>query len=161
MRGVRHLRERRGHRSHSCERLSRSLAAYTPPMVRQPARLQIDPAPAKAVGTAVRILSGWIGVEHLRLGLAVAHTLAPGHDFAYAWSTMTGDMKRGALTAYRDLAEGGSHPRFRGLENARHGGIAADLWNEVLRMFETDLQYVPPLGQGDDDTGHCGGGHGR
>ena len=255
-------------------------------MVREPARLQLDPAPAKAVGTAVHILSGWIGVEHLRLGggtalearwhhrsstdldffftlgpsppsalflkdfddirmdlhrlvsdrviskdgvvlngtnhiqftigdvpvslvrtemyhsdpcdeveydtgvilggtrdvltkkmynrlginqlaiqrdaydFAVARTLAPD-DLAYAWSTMTDDMKRGALAAYRDLAEGGSHPRFRGLENARHGGIAADLWNEVLRMFETDLEYVPPLGQGDDDTGHCSGGHGR
>ena len=194
-------------------------------MVREPARLQLDPAPAKVVGTAVHILSGWIGVEHLRLGggtalearwhhrsstdldfffslgpcdeveyetgvvlggtrdvltkkmynrlginqlaiqrdaydFAVARTLAPD-DLAYAWSTMTDDMERDALAAYRDLAEGGSHPRFRRLENASHGGIAADLWNEVLRMLETNLEYVPSLGQGDNDTGHRNGGHGR
>ena len=80
---------------------------------------------------------------------AVARTLAPD-DLAYAWSTLTDDMKRGALAAYRDLAEGGSHPRFPGLEGPRHGGLAANLWNEVLRMLETDLEYVPPLGQGGD-----------
>ncbi len=33
-----------------------------------PARLQLDPSPAKAVGTAVDVLSRWIDGEHLRLG---------------------------------------------------------------------------------------------
>lgn len=105
-----------------------------------------------------------LGINHLAIqrdayDFAVARTLAPD-DLAYAWSTMTEDMKGDALAAYRDLAEGSSHPRFRGLENARHDGLAADLWNEVLRMLETNLEYVPPLSRGDDDTSRRSG-HGR
>ena len=33
-----------------------------------PARLSIHPGPARSVDAAVRVLSGWIDVEHLRLG---------------------------------------------------------------------------------------------
>ena len=101
-----------------------------------------------------------LAIQRDAYDFAVARTLAPD-DLAYAWSTMTDDMKRDALAAYRDLAEGASHPRFRRLENARHRGIAADLWHEALRMLETNLEYVPSLGQGDGDTGHRNGGHGR
>lgn len=239
-------------------------------MERTPAKLKLDPAPAKAVGTAVAILSEWIRVEHLRLGagtalearwhhrsstdldffystgtarpsalflkdfedirmdlhrlvrdgtiapdgvvlngtshiqfvagdvpvsfvrtemyhsdpgmevehqtgvvlsgnrdiltkkmynrlginlvatqrdaydFAVARTLAP-EELAYAWSTMTDEMKRNAVAAYRDLAEGGAEPRSRALQRPRYRRIAADLWKHVLRMVETDLAYVPPL----------------
>ena len=34
----------------------------------EPARLKIHPAPARAVRTAVAVLSEWIGIEHVRLG---------------------------------------------------------------------------------------------
>lgn len=242
-------------------------------MARGPARLELDPAPAKAVGAAVAILSTWIPVEHLRLGggtalearwhhrsstdlgffyspgtarpaslfrkefddirmdlhrlvgdeviardgvvlngtnhiqfivgdvpvsfvrtemfhsdpcdevehrsgvflggtkdiltkkmynrlginrlttprdaydFAVARGLAPD-DLAYAWSALTDDMKREALTAYRTLAEGGSPAVFRALEKRKHGRIANDLWAQVLLMLESDLEYVPPLTRG-------------
>ena len=116
-----------------------------------------------------------LGINHLATqrdayDFAVARTLAP-HDLAYAWSTLTDELKRNAIATYRDLSEGDSHPRFRTLENPRHGRIAADLWNEVLKMLETDLEYAPPLGepgrpQGSplregDDSGDRSGGRGR
>ena len=255
-------------------------------MARGPARLELDPAPAKAVGAAVAILSAWIPVEHLRLGggtvlearwhhrsstdlgffyspgkarpaslfrkefddirmdlhrlvgdeviardgvvldgtnhirfivgdvpvsfvrtemfhsdpcdevehrsgvflggtkdiltkkmynrlginrlttprdaydFAVARSLAPD-DLAYAWSALTDDMKREALTAYRSLAEEASPGVFRALEKPKHGRIANDLWAQVLLMLESDLEYVPPLTRGEDDTGHKSERHGR
>lgn len=248
-------------------------------MERERAKLQLDPSPAKAVGKAVDILSGWIRVEHLRLGggtvlearwhhrastdldfffspratppstlflkdfddirmdlhqfvreeaiakdgvvlngtnhiqfvigdvpvsfvrtemfhddpcdeveretgvilsgtkdiltkkmynrlginrlatqrdaydFAVARTLAPD-ELAYAWAAMTDDMKRNAIAAYRDLAEVGAQPRSRTLKRPRHGRIASSLWKHVLRMLETDLEYVPPLARCNDHTRH-------
>ena len=84
---------------------------------------------------------------------AVARTLAPD-ELAYAWATMTDELKRNAVAAYRDLAEGGAQPRSRALKGARYGRIASSLWKHVLRMLETDLEYVPPLLGCDNHTPH-------
>ena len=91
---------------------------------------------------------------------AVARTLAPD-DLAYAWSTLTVDMKRDVLAAYRDLAEGDAQTRTRALQKPRYVQIASDLWKQVLRMMESDLEYVPPLVQRDGEAGCRGGGYGR
>ena len=252
----------------------------------EPVRLRLDPAPARAVGTAVRILSSWMPVEHLRLGggtalearwhhrsstdldfsfapgtepsgwaflkdsdairmdlhalardgviardsvvmvgtnhiqfmvgdvpvsfvgteafhgdpcdevedetgvilgatrdiltkkmynrlgvnrvatvrdaydFAVARSLAPD-DLLYAWSTLTDDMKREALAVYRDLAAGESHARSQALAKPTFDRLACQVWQQVLWMMESDLDYVPPLTQGDGEVGHPGGGHGH
>ena len=125
-------------------------------MTVEPVRLRLDPAPAAAVGTAVDILSGWLPLEH---DFAVARTLAPD-DLLYAWSTLTDDMKRDALAAYRDLAEGESHAPCQALVNPRFDRIGRQLWQQILCMMESNLEYVPPLTRGDIDVGERGG-HGR
>ena len=81
---------------------------------------------------------------------AVARTLAPD-DLAYAWSAMTEDMKETAVATYREFAEGEAEPRSRALQRPGYVGIASDLWKHVLRMVETELEYVPPLAQGDTE----------
>ena len=91
---------------------------------------------------------------------AVARTLAPD-DLAYAWAIMSDDMKQEAVRAYRDLAEGGTRTDSHALTNPQHGHIAADLWLHVFKMLDSDLDYVPPFSQGEGDTGHRSGGHGR
>ena len=80
---------------------------------------------------------------------AVARTLAP-NELAYAWSAMTDDMKGNAVAAYRELADGKAEPRSQALQRPRYGRIASELWKHVLRMVETDLEYVPPLAQDGD-----------
>ena len=77
---------------------------------------------------------------------AVARTLA-ADDLAYAWSTMTDDMQREAVAACRDLAQGEAHAHSRALVNPRHEGIAANLWQHVVLLLESNLEYVPPLDQ--------------
>ena len=106
-----------------------------------------------------------LGINHLATqrdayDFAVARTLAPD-DLAYAWSTLTDDMKRDAVAAYRDLAERDVPPRSRTLGKPRYGRIASNVWKQVLQMMESDLEYVPPLVRCDGDTGHRSGGHGR
>lgn len=106
-----------------------------------------------------------LGVNHLvtvrdAYDFAVARTLAPD-DLVYAWSTLTDDMKRDALAAYRDLAEGESDVRSQALAKPRFHRIASQVWQQVLRMMESNLEYVPPLTQGNGDIGHRGGGRGR
>lgn len=259
-------------------------ATYTRSVALEPVRLRLDPAPASAVGTAVRILSEWIAARHLRLGggtalearwhhrsstdldfffspgtappgslflkdfddirmdlhrlvsdraisgdgvvlngtnhiqfivggvpvsfvrtetfhgdpcneveretgvilagtrdiltkkmynrlginrlatqrdaydFAVARTLA-AEDLAYAWSTLTDDMKRDALATCRDLAKGETHTRSRALVDPRHERMAADLWRHVASMLESNLEYAPPLGQDDGGVESGSGGH--
>ena len=86
----------------------------------------------------------------------VARTKAP-EDLAYAWGMMSGFMKEAATGMYRELAQD-SGPALE-LDDARYGNIAADLWSHVVRMFESNLEYVPPLSLGESDQGS--GGHGR
>ena len=87
---------------------------------------------------------------------AVARTLAPD-ELAYAWAALTDDMKRNVVVAYRELAEGVAQPRSRGLVRPKYRRIASDLWKHVLRMAETNLEYVPPLARCDDGNGHEAG----
>ena len=84
---------------------------------------------------------------------AVARSLAPD-ELAYAWATMTEDMKRSAVAAYRELAQGGAQPRSRALKRPRYDRIASGLWEHLLRMLETDLEYDPPLVRCDDHSRH-------
>ena len=91
---------------------------------------------------------------------AVARTLAPD-ELAYAWSAMTDDMKRNTVAAYRALAQGDAESRSRAIDKPRYGEVASNLWEFVLRMAESGLEYVPPLRQGDDESGHRSGCHGR
>ena len=86
----------------------------------------------------------------------VARTKAPD-DLAYAWRMMSGFMKEAATGMYRELAQDAG-PALE-LDDARYGNIAAGLWRHVVRMFESDLEYAPPLLSGDSDQGS--GGHGR
>ena len=106
-----------------------------------------------------------LGVNHLvterdAYDFAVARTLAPD-DLAYAWSTLTDDMKRDTLAAYRDLAKGESHARSQAIAKPRFDRIASQVWQQVLWMMESNLEYVPPLRHDDGDIGPLGGGHGR
>ena len=106
-----------------------------------------------------------LGVNHIATerdayDFAVARTLAPD-DLVYAWSTLTDDMQRDTLAAYRDLAEGEGHARPQALVKPRFDCIASQVWQQVLWMMESNLAYVPPLTQGDGDVGHGGDGHGR
>ena len=78
---------------------------------------------------------------------AVARTLAPD-DLAYAWAIMSDDMKRGAIRAYRDLAQGGAGSDSPALTNPEQGHIAADLWHHVSKMLDSNLEYAPPLSEG-------------
>ena len=89
-----------------------------------PARLKLHPGPARAVGTAVEVLSMWIDAGHLRLG-------------------------------------GGTRTDSHVLTNPEHGHVAADLWHHVFTMLDSDLDYVPPISQGEGNTGHRSGRHGR
>ena len=104
-----------------------------------------------------------LGINHLATerdayDFAVARTLAPD-DLAYAWSTLTDDMKRNAIATYRDRAEGVGRAHSQALLRPRFDRIASQVWQEVLCMMESNLEYVPPLAKG--DVGHPGGGHGR
>ena len=100
-----------------------------------------------------------IATERDAYDFAVARTLAPD-DLLYAWSTLTHDMKRDTLATYRDLAEGEDHARFQALVQPRFDRIACQVWQQVLRMLESNLRYVPPLTQGNCDAGRRGGdGH--
>lgn len=101
-----------------------------------------------------------LATERDAYDFAVARTLAPA-DLAYAWSTLTDDMKRNTLAAYRDLAEGDSQPRPQALVKPKFDHIACQVWQQVVWMIESNLEYVPPLTQGDGDVGHRGGGRGR
>ncbi|MDE0038288.1 MAG: nucleotidyl transferase AbiEii/AbiGii toxin family protein [Gammaproteobacteria bacterium] len=96
-----------------------------------------------------------LATERDAYDFAVARTLAPT-DLAYAWSTLTDDMKRNTLAAYRDLAEGENQPRPLALVKPRFERIARQVWQQVLWMMESDLEYVPPLTQGDEDVGDRG-----
>lgn len=100
-----------------------------------------------------------LGVNHVATerdayDFAVARSLAPD-DLLYAWSTLTDDMKRDTRAVYRDLAEGESRARSQALVKPRFEGIAGEVWKQVQRMMDSDLEYVPPLTQPE------GGGHGR
>ena len=101
-----------------------------------------------------------VATERDAYDFAVARTLAPD-DLLYAWSTLTDDMKRDTLAVCRDLAEGEGQARSQALVKPRFERIACQVWQQVLWMMESDLEYVPPLAQGDGDVGHRGGGHGR
>ena len=106
-----------------------------------------------------------LGVSHLATerdayDFAVARTLAPD-DLFYAWSTLTDDMKRDTLAAYRDLAEGESQARSQSLLKPTFDGIASQVWQHVLRMVESNLEYVPTLTQRDGEVGHRGSGRGH
>ena len=101
-----------------------------------------------------------IATERDAYDFAVARTLAPD-DLLYAWSTLTDDMKRDTLATYRDLAEGEDHARFKALVQPRFDRIACQVWQQVLRMLESNLEYVPPLTQGNCDVGRRGGGDGH
>lgn len=99
-----------------------------------------------------------LATERDAYDFAVARTLAPA-DLAYAWSTLTDDMKRNTLAAYRDLAEGENQPRPLALVRPRFDRIARQVWQQVLCMMESDLEYVPLLTQDDadvDDRGEHG-----
>ena len=39
------------------------------------------------------------------------------------------------------------------LDEARYAPIARDVWSHVVRMFDSDLKYVPPLDEGGADHG--------
>ena len=101
-----------------------------------------------------------LATERDAYDFAVARTLAPD-DLAYAWSTMTEDMKRTTLAVYRDLAESESQAPSQALAKTRFGRIACQVWQQVLWIMESNLEYVPPLTQGDGDVGHRGGRHGH
>ena len=100
-----------------------------------------------------------VATERDAYDFAVARTLAPD-DLLYAWSTLTDDMKRDTLAVYRDLAEGEaqarSQARSQALVKPRFERIARQVWRQVLWMMESDLVYVPPLTQGDEDVGGRG-----
>ncbi len=101
-----------------------------------------------------------LATERDAYDFAVARTLAPD-DLLYAWSTLTDDMKQDTLAAYRDLAEGDNRGLSQALVKPKFERIARQVWQQVLRMMESDLEYVPPLTQRDGDGCHSGGGHGR
>ena len=127
-------------------------------MDRAPARLKLHPSPAAAVGTAVRVLSEWIPVERLRLGGGTAlearwrHRSSTDLDFVFC----PGDV----ISAYRDLETGARQPPSA-LERPKYDLVANNLWLQVLRLFESDLKYVPPLRCSNGDADHGREGHGR
>lgn len=107
-----------------------------------------------------RLVGNQLATERDAYDFAVARTQAPD-DLAYAWQTLASHQKPGVVDTYRELAVAyGQEPRHRDtvrpLVDVRYGRVADDLWNHVLRMFESDLNYIPPLTTGDGDTTGAG-----
>ncbi|MYA17579.1 MAG: nucleotidyl transferase AbiEii/AbiGii toxin family protein [Gammaproteobacteria bacterium] len=96
-----------------------------------------------------RLGSNRLATERDAYDFAVARTKAPD-DLTYAWGLMPEYMKEIAAGLCRERAERGSPLE---LDEARYAPIARDVWGHVVRMFESDLEYVPPLDEG-------GAGHG-
>lgn len=96
-----------------------------------------------------RLGSNRLATERDAYDFAVARTKAPD-DLTYAWGLMPAYMKEVAVGLCRERAERG--PPLE-LDEARYAPIARDVWGHVVRMFESDLKYVPPLDEG-------GAGHG-
>ena len=91
-----------------------------------------------------------LATERDAYDFVVARTKAP-EDLAYAWGIMSRFMKEAATGMYRELAQE-SGPALE-LDDARYGDIAADLWSHVVRMFESNLEYMPPLSPVESDQG--------
>ena len=96
-----------------------------------------------------RLGSNRLATERDAYDFAVARTTAPD-DLTYAWGLMPEYMKEIAVGLCRERAERG--PPLE-LDEARYAPLARDVWGHVVRMFESDLEYVPPLDEG-------GAGHG-
>ena len=92
----------------------------------------------------------------------VARTEDPD-ALAYAWGTLTDDLRTNAKLAYRERAEGLDVSQYPGrpVENPRYEHIARDLWAHTSRMLDSDLAHAPALHPRDGNTAHGGGGHGR
>ena len=119
----------------------------------EPVRLRLDPAPARAVGAVVEILSGWMPIEHLRLGggTALDSVVMVGTNHI---QFLVGDVPVSFVGT--EMRPAGTIGRANKPACDR---IASQVWQEVLCMIESNLEYVPPLAKG--DVGHPGGGHGR
>lgn len=79
---------------------------------------------------------------------AVARTKAPD-DLAHAWQTMDSHAKASAIALYRETAAADlprhGNANAQALADVRYPGLAADLWSQVARMLDSNLEYVPPL----------------
>lgn len=96
-----------------------------------------------------RLGSNRLATERDAYDFAVARTKAPD-DLTYAWSLMPGYMKEIAVGLCRERAERG--PPLE-LDEVRYAPIARDVWGHVVRMFESDLAYAPPLSMDEGNTG--------
>ena len=103
-----------------------------------------------------------LATERDAYDFAVARTVTPD-DLAYAWGLMSTDMKTSTIDLCREHIQGGmpDHGAMHELAETRYGHIASNVWQHVVRMLESDLEYIPPLTQTEGDTGHRSGGHGR
>ena len=103
-----------------------------------------------------------LATERDAYDFAVARTAAPD-DLAYAWSLMSTEMKTSTLDLCREHVQGGTsnHMAMRELAETRYDDVASNVWQHVVQMLESDLEYIPPLTQAEGNTGHRSGGHGR
>ena len=103
-----------------------------------------------------------LATERDAYDFAVARTVTPD-DLAYAWGLMSTDMKTSTIDLCREHIQGGmpDHGAMHELAETRYGHIASNVWRHVVRMLESDLEYIPPLTQTEGNTGHRSGGHGR
>ena len=83
-----------------------------------------------------------LATERDAYDFVVARTKAPD-DLAYAWTMMDTYKKAAAIDMYREIAAT-ARPVLH-LDGPRYENVKADLWNHVLRMLESNLEYVPPL----------------
>ena len=103
-----------------------------------------------------------LATERDAYDFAVARTAAPD-DLAYAWALMSTEMRTSTLDLCREHAQGGAANQMamRELAETRYGDVAANVWQHVVRMLESDLEYIPPLTQNERNSSHPSGGHGR
>ena len=97
-----------------------------------------------------RLGSNRLATERDAYDFAVARTKAPD-DLTYAWGLMPLYMKEIAVGLCRERAERG--PPLE-LDEARYAPVARDVWSHVVRMFESDIEYVPPLSMDKGSAGH-------